>query len=92
MTTNDEVRYYLEHEAMPRTLYTAGPQIISALLLKGNKAVAQYYKKAEIFHRGYTCPYTEADFDVMYQLWYTLLEYNRNYQGQIFTVKLLSEV
>ena len=67
MTSNDEVRYYLEHEAMPRTLYTAGPQIISALLLKGNKAVAQYYKKAEMFHRGYSCPYTETDFDVMHR-------------------------
>jgi hypothetical protein len=67
MTTNDEVRYYLEHEAMPRTLYTAGPQIISALLLKGNKAVAQYYKKAEMFHQGYSCPYTETDFDVMHR-------------------------
>ena len=51
MITNDEVRYYLEHEAMHRTLYTAGPQIISALLRKGSKTVSQYYRLLNIISR-----------------------------------------
>ena len=39
MSSNEGMRYYLEHEVMPRALYAEGEQMITDLLVKGGKAL-----------------------------------------------------
>lgn len=64
MPANDTIRYYIEHEAMPRALYAEGPQMITDLLVKGGTAISDYYKAAENANPDYSSPYSELDFSV----------------------------
>ena len=64
MNENESVRYYIEHEAMPRALYSEGGQMITDLLIKGGGAIAGYYELAEKTNPDFSSPYTEEDFSV----------------------------
>jgi len=64
MNENESVRYYIEHEAMPRALYSEGGQMITDLLIKGGSAIAGYYELAEKTNPDFSSPYTEEDFSV----------------------------
>ena len=62
-----DVRYFLEHEAMPRALYATGAQLMASLLQSKGAAVRGFYRKAERANPSYQCPYSDKDFSVDYQ-------------------------
>ena len=42
-----DVRYFLEHKAMPRALYATGAQLMASLMQSKGAAVRGFYRKAE---------------------------------------------
>ena len=62
-----DVRYFLEHKAMPRALYATGAQLMASLMQSKGAAVRGFYRKAERANPSYQCPYSDKDFSVDYQ-------------------------
>ena len=57
-----DVRYFLEHKAMPRALYATGAQLMASLMQSKGAAVRGFYRKAERANPSYQCPYSDKDF------------------------------
>ena len=60
-----DVRYFLEHKAMPRALYATGAQLMASLMQSKGAAVRGFYRKAERANPSYQCPYFDKDFSVV---------------------------
>ena len=67
MKIDQAVRYYIEQSLLPTQLYSDGPAFISKFMEKLNRAIYQCYSEADAVVPGYTCPYTQKDFDVQYR-------------------------
>ena len=62
-----EVRYFLEHKALPRALYHSREHLMASLLGRRNRAMMDFYAKAERSNPDYTCPYTSEQFSLIYR-------------------------
>lgn len=60
-------RYYVEHKALPRALYTEGVRLLRSFMLEGQDAILGYYNKVSNINQMYKCPYNRADFDVNFR-------------------------
>ena len=66
MSIEFDIRYFLEHKALPKALYDSGAQLMASLMSDRGAAVREFYRKAELANPNYHCPYTEKDFSVDY--------------------------
>lgn len=66
MSIDYDVRYFLEHKALPHALYGSGVQLMASLMQEKGAAIRGFYGKAEVENPMYRCPYAEKDFFVDY--------------------------
>lgn len=60
-------RYYVEHKALPRALYTEGVRMLRSFMLEGRDAMLGFYDRIGAINPMYKCPYNRADFDVNFR-------------------------
>lgn len=65
MAMEYEVRYFMEHKALPQALRTHRESLLLELL-GGAKAIGALYAKAEDSNPDYTCPYDISQFTVTF--------------------------
>jgi len=58
-----QVRYFLEHKALPQALWNNREQLLLSLL-REKKAMIGFYGRAEEVNPEYRCPYTTEQFSV----------------------------
>lgn len=67
MSLEYEMRYFLEHKALPKALHESRAQLMASLLRGKGQAMMEFYKKAEEANPMYHCPYTLAQFSMSYR-------------------------
>ena len=67
MALEYEMRYFLEHKALPQALRTSRAQLLATLLRGKGEAMMGFYTKAEIANPTYHCPYTTEQFSTSYR-------------------------
>ncbi len=61
-----EVRYFMEHKALPQALYTNRASLLLNLL-RGDKVMSDFYAKAESANPDYNCSYDASQFSVSHR-------------------------
>ena len=64
MKLDFQVRYFLEHKALPQALWNNREQLLLSLLRENRKAMVGFYARAEEVNPEYQCPYTAEQFSV----------------------------
>ncbi|MBR3966425.1 MAG: hypothetical protein IKJ91_05045 [Clostridia bacterium] len=67
MSLEYEMRYFLEHKALPKALHESRAQLMASLLRGKGQAMIEFYKKAERANPKYHCPYTLEQFSMSYR-------------------------
>lgn len=82
MKLDFQVRYFLEHKALPQALWNNRAQLLLSLLREKQNAMIDFYSRAEEVNPEYQCPYTAEQFSV------SLREYVSD-EGSIKTLSLI---
>ncbi len=61
-----EVRYFMEHKALPKALRTNRALLLSNLL-RGSEVIGDFYARAENANPDYLCPYDVSQFSVSHR-------------------------
>lgn len=64
MKLDFQVRYFLEHKALPQALWNNREQLLLSLLRGNQKTMIGFYDRAEEVNPEYLCPYTAEQFSV----------------------------
>ena len=64
MELDFQVRYFLEHKALPQALWNNRAQLLLSLLREKQNAMIDFYSRAEEVNPEYQCPYTAEQFSV----------------------------
>ena len=67
MKLDFQVRYFLEHKALPQALWNNREQLLLSLLRENQKAMMEFYKRAETANPLYQCHYTPEQFSMSYR-------------------------
>lgn len=67
MSLEYEIRYFLEHKALPQALHTNRAQLLASLLRGRGQAMMDFYGKAEDANPEYLCPYSAEQFSVVFR-------------------------
>lgn len=67
MDLNFHARYALEHKILPMIFYDEGPRLLRRFMLDGGKVMREYYGKIAQATPSYECPYSDADFGVVFR-------------------------
>ena len=67
MALEYEMRYFLEHKALPQALRYSRAQLLASLLSGRGQAMIDFYAKAESANPSYRCPYAPEQFSTSYR-------------------------
>ena len=67
MALEYEMRYFLEHKALPQALRTSRAQLMASLLQGKGQTMMGFYAKAEKANPTYHCPYAPEQFSTKYR-------------------------
>ena len=67
MALEYEMRYFLEHKALPQALRNSRAQLLASLLSGRGQSMVDFYAKAESANPSYRCPYAPEQFSTSYR-------------------------
>ena len=67
MALEFEARYFLEHKALPNTLYNEGARLLHFFLIEKEQFMLKQYERLHAISPEYICPYVASDFEVSFR-------------------------